>query len=82
MRQITLKIEGMRCPMCEAHVRDAIRKGLPSARKVKASHRKGIATFLVEEEADLASLVSKIEFTGYRVLDQQTAPAKKGFFSR
>ena len=80
MRQITLKIDGMRCSMCEAHVCDAIRRALPTAKKVKASHRKGIATFQIEEEADFAPVVAKIESTGYRVLDQKSEPAKKGLF--
>ena len=37
MVQVTLKIDGMMCGMCEAHVGDAIRKQLPEARKVSAS---------------------------------------------
>ena len=82
MQQITLKIDGMRCPMCEAHVADAIRRELPSAKKVKASHRKGIATFLIEEGEDISAVPTKVESLGYQVLDQQSKPAKKGFFHR
>lgn len=80
MHQITLKIDGMRCPMCEAHVCDAIRRALPKAKKVKASHRKGEASFLLEEEMDLSPIITQIEATGYHVLDSKTEPAKKGFF--
>ena len=38
MIKTTIKIEGMMCGMCEAHVCDAIRKAVPYAKKVKASH--------------------------------------------
>lgn len=82
MHQITLKIDGMRCPMCEAHVCDAIRRALPQAKKVKASHRKGEASFLLEEEMDLSPIIAQIETTGYRILDQQSSPGKKSLFGR
>ena len=38
LKEITLEIEGMACPMCEAHMNDAIRKLYPDAKKVKSSH--------------------------------------------
>ena len=40
MKRITMKIDGMMCGMCEAHVCDAIRKAVPSARKVSACLRR------------------------------------------
>ena len=40
MLKTTLMIEGMQCGMCEAHICDTIRKAVPDAAKVKASHRK------------------------------------------
>ena len=40
MVQITLKIEGMQCGMCEAHVNDAVRRTFP-VKKVTSSHGKG-----------------------------------------
>lgn len=82
MEQYVLKIDGMRCSMCEAHVCDVLRRELPQAKKVKASHRKGVATFLLEEGIDLAPTIAKMESLGYRVLEQQCSPAKKGFFHR
>ena len=36
MIMTTLKIEGMMCSMCEAHICEAIRKAVPEAKKVKA----------------------------------------------
>ena len=39
MNKYILKIEGMRCSMCESHVNDAIRKKI-DAKKIKSSHTK------------------------------------------
>ena len=44
MLQITVKIDGMMCGMCEAHVNDAIRKAFP-VKKVSASHSKGPVSY-------------------------------------
>ena len=33
--KVTLKIEGMACGMCEAHVCETIRKAVPDAKKIK-----------------------------------------------
>ena len=46
MIKTTLKIEGMMCGMCEAHICEAVRKAVPFAKKVSASRSKGEATFL------------------------------------
>lgn len=80
MKQATLKIDGMRCPMCESHVKDAVRSALPSAKKLKASHRRGEVSFLVEEETDIAPAIKKIEAGGYRVLSSSVGEPK-GLFS-
>ena len=42
MIETTVKVDGMMCGMCEAHVSDAIRGALP-VKKVTASHTKGQA---------------------------------------
>ena len=42
MYQITLKIDGMACSMCESHVCDTIRNQF-KVKKVSASHAKGEA---------------------------------------
>ena len=51
MIKTTLKIDGMMCGMCEAHVAEAIRRAVPAAKKVSASRSKGEATFLTEDAA-------------------------------
>ena len=65
MVKTTVRVDGMMCGMCEAHVADAIRNAFPGARKVKASRKKGIATFVTEDEIDEEALKKAIEQTGY-----------------
>ena len=67
MYKTTLKVDGMMCGMCEAHVNDTIRKVLPEAKKVKSSRKKGESTFVTEDEPDIAKLTEAIGETGYKV---------------
>ncbi len=81
MIKTTIKIDGMMCGMCEAHICDAIRKALPSAKKVAASRSKKEASFLTEEAVDNDSLKTVIDATGYTCLGIESAPyEKKGLF--
>ena len=83
MIKTTLKIDGMMCAMCEAHICEAIRKAVPEAKKVTASVRKKEASFLTEEAADPARLRAAIDATGYSCLGVESAPyEKKGLFGR
>ncbi len=82
MIKTTLKIEGMSCSMCEAHICDTIRKAVPGAKKVAASHGKGVASFLSESQVPEAQLKAAIDATGYTCLSAETVPyEKKGLFS-
>ena len=51
MTKTTLKIDGMMCGMCEAHINDAIRGAFP-VKKVSASHSKGEAVVITEVPLD------------------------------
>lgn len=83
MIKTTMNIEGMMCGMCEAHIRDAIRKAVPSAKKVAASKEKSEASFLTEECVDEELLKAAIDATGYTCLGIESSPyQKKGLFSR
>ncbi|MBR5679426.1 MAG: heavy-metal-associated domain-containing protein [Clostridia bacterium] len=62
----TLKIDGMMCSMCEAHICDTIRKAVPEAKKVSASHRSGEVSFLTEAAFDEELLKDAIAATGYK----------------
>jgi len=82
MQEITLKIDGMMCGMCEAHVCDAIRKS-GTVKKVTASHTKGVATIIAEDNFDEEVAVAAIEKEGYRVLSKEKKPYEKhGLFGR
>ena len=83
MIKTTLKIDGMMCSMCEAHICETIRKAVPEAKKVSASHSSGEASFLTEEAVDAGRLQSAIAATGYACLAVESAPyEKKGLFGR
>ena len=76
-----MKIEGMMCGMCEAHICDAIRKVIPSAKKVEASRRKKEASFLTEDPVDANQLKTAIDETGYTCLEVNSEQyIKKGLF--
>ena len=66
MQKITVKVDGMMCGMCEAHVNDAIRKAFP-VKKVTSSHSKGETVILAENDIDEAALHAAINATGYEV---------------
>ena len=69
----------MACPMCEAHVNDAIRREF-AVKKVSSSHAKGRAEIISEEPVDEARLRKAIEATGYSVKNVYSEPyEKRGF---
>ncbi len=83
MNKITIKIDGMMCGMCEAHINDTVRKALPDAKKVSSSHKKGESTFLLDGNADEAALKAAINETGYEFISMKTeAYKKKRLFSK
>ena len=83
MFKTTVKIDGMVCSMCEAHINDAIRKAFPKAKKVSASRGKGEASFLTETEVDDQEIRRALDGTGYTFLSSACAPyEKKGWFGR
>jgi len=83
MNKVTLKIDGMMCAMCEAHICETIRKAVPAAKKVTASKGKKEASFLTEEDVDLDALKAAVDATGYTCMDIRTEPyEKKGWFGR
>lgn len=82
MVRITMKIDGMRCGMCETHVNDAVRKSA-RVKKVSSSHAKNQTVVIAEDETDVAAVRAAIEGQGYRVLSVETEPyVKKGLFSK
>ncbi|MBR6916641.1 MAG: heavy-metal-associated domain-containing protein [Clostridia bacterium] len=68
MYKITLKISGMMCGMCEAHICDVIRRAVPDAKKVKASRKTGEASFLCASAFEEEALSRAIADTGYTLV--------------
>ena len=77
MEKITLIIEGMSCGMCEAHIRDAIRRAVPDAKKVSAKRAASEASFLTGSPVEETKLREAIEQTGYRYAGMRVEPLEK-----
>ena len=69
MYKVTIKIDGMMCGMCEAHIDDVIRKNVSDAKKVSSSHSKGESSFLCNDIPDVELLKKVIRQSGYEVKD-------------
>ena len=76
MIETTVKVGGMMCGMCEAHVNDAVRKAFP-VKKVSSSHAKGETVILSEQPLDETALRAAISETGYDVLSVSSKPHEK-----
>lgn len=66
MIETLVKVEGMMCGMCEAHVNDAVRRAMP-VKKVSSSHGKGETVILSEDTPDPEKIREAIDRTGYKV---------------
>ena len=71
-----MKIDGMMCGMCEAHVNEAIR-GAFRVRKVASSHTKGETIITAETAPDLDKLKAAIAEIGYTVTDAKVETIEK-----
>ena len=80
MVQITVRVDGMACSMCEAHVSDAIRKAFPAVKKVTSSHGKGETVVISENPLDEAQVKAAIAATGYDFKGMSSEPYQKKRF--
>ena len=81
MIKTIVKIDGMVCGMCEAHVCGAIRRAVPEAGKVAADRRKKEAVLLTENRPDANALRAAVEAAGYVCTGMESVPdEKKGLF--
>lgn len=79
MLEYIVKVDGMMCGMCEAHVNEAVRKALP-VKRVSSSHSRGETVIRTEEALDEQQIRDAIDATGYQVLSISSGPCrKKGF---
>ncbi len=65
--EVILKIEGMMCPHCEAHVKKAL-EAIDGVKEAIPSHEKGEAKILLSREVEESILKSTVEKEGYKVL--------------
>ena len=77
MIETTVKISGMMCGMCEAHVNDTIRSKF-QVKKVSSSHGRGRAVILSEQPLDEDALRAAIAETGYEVAAVSARPVAEG----
>ena len=64
MLRITVKVDGMMCGMCEAHVNDTVRRSLP-VQKVTSNHKKGITVILARQDIPDSRIEAVIRDSGY-----------------
>ena len=62
----TMKIEGMMCPHCQAHVEKAL-EAVSGVTAAEVSHEKGTAVVAMSEKVDNAALKAAVEQAGYTV---------------
>ena len=74
MVKITLKIDGMMCGMCEAHINAAIRSHF-TVQRVSSSHKKGETIIYAADPLDLDRLASVLSETGYTLKSVSCEPA-------
>lgn len=81
MVELTLKIDGMKCGMCESHINDLVRR-VSGVKKITSSHAKGIAVVVMEDDTSVDEIKNAISKDGYRVLGEESKPyVKKSLFS-
>lgn len=82
MLKITLNIEGMKCPNCENHMNEAIRKNF-DVEEVTSSHTKNETVIITENDIDESKLSEIVAEEGYdyKGITKETYE-KKGFFSK
>ena len=63
----TVRIEGMMCSHCEAHVKKAL-EALGGVTGAEVSHEKGMAIVSMTENVDNAAITAAVTDAGYTVL--------------
>ena len=82
MIRTVLKIDGMMCGMCEAHINDCIRREF-AVKKVSSSHSAGETVILSDAPLDEEKLRRAIASSGYTLLSCSAAAAaeRHGFLA-
>ena len=62
----TIKVEGMMCPHCEKHIKDALEK-IDGVTEATASHEKGEVKLVLSKEVADSLLEKAVSDAGYKV---------------
>ncbi len=65
--EITMKIEGMMCPHCEAAVKNAL-EAIDTVESAEVSHEKGTAVVNLSAETPFETLKNAVEELDYTVV--------------
>ncbi len=80
MVKLTVRVEGMACGMCEAHINEAVRNAFP-VKKVTSSHTKKQTVILAESDIPEQELKNVVAKAGYVAVSVSREPyEKKGLF--
>lgn len=66
--EITMKIEGMMCPHCEANVKKTLEE-FAEVREATVNHKDGTAIVTLDADLGVATLKKAIEDKGYKVIE-------------
>ena len=82
MIKITVEVEGMKCPMWEAHTNDAVKEAL-DVKSVVSSHKENKTEITVENDIPDEKIIEALSKTGYTIGAISREEIKKtGFYSR
>ena len=76
MVKTVLKIDGMMCGMCEAHMNDLIRKNF-KVKKVTSSAKDGETVIISDAELDIPWAKKQIKDIGYEMVYYTSEPYEK-----
>ncbi|HZV06213.1 MAG TPA: mercury(II) reductase [Gemmataceae bacterium] len=78
---LTLRISGMTCDSCAAHVKKAL-ENVPGVRSASVSYPKGQAEVVTEMGVNVEALSAAVAALGYRVLAPDTPAKPAGLFDK
>ena len=76
MIKTIVRIEGMMCHNCEAHMVKAFKETF-KLKKVSASHENSQAELISEDELDTAKIKGTVESAGYKYISSESEPYEK-----
>lgn len=82
MYKITVKIDGLMCPMCEKHMNEAFEKAF-GVEDVQSSHKSDESIIIAKEIPSDEAIKAAVEKAGYTFKSAAAEPyEKKGIFSK